>query len=75
MIEIKIPCKVGTMVEVHDEDVLFIGRILKYEIRACTSPLLDGRPERVYAIVYNQNKSMMITIYDGKFPNNVEIIG
>lgn len=78
MIEIKIPCKVGTKVNVLIDDgfhgiIPFTGRILKYEVRGWTNPL-DERPQRVYAIIANQNESMMVAVYDGIFPDNVEII-
>ena len=69
MIEIKLPCKIGIKVLI-DRD--FYGYVTKYEVRGWASPF-DERLPRVYAIVENQDKQMMVAVYDGKFPDNVKI--
>lgn len=67
MIEIKLPCAIGT--RIRDKEENFEMRIIGYQIRGNGNPLCPSH--RVYA----ETKECLIAIYDGAFPDSIEVIG
>lgn len=72
MIEIKLPCIIGTEVKVNEE----LGTVTMFEIRGYANPFDNMKKlPRVYAIVSQNNEEVIIRCQEnGEFPISVEII-
>lgn len=73
MIEIKLPCIIGTKVKVNEE----LGTVTMFEIRGYANPFDNIKKlPRVYAVVSrNDGKEVLVRCQEnGEFPNSVEII-
>lgn len=72
MIEIKLPCIIGTEVKVNGEN----GVVTMFEVRGYANPFEDMKKlPRVYAIVSQNNENIIVRCQEnGEFPSSVEII-
>lgn len=72
MIEIKLPCIIGTKVKVNGEN----GTVSMFEVRGYSNPFDNMKKlPRVYAVVSQNNEEVLVRCQEnGEFPNSVEII-
>lgn len=72
MIEIKLPCIIGTKVRIDGE----FGVVNMFEVRGYANPFDNMKKlPRVYAIISQNNEEVFVRCQEnGEFPNFVEII-
>lgn len=66
MIEIKLPCEIGVRIK---DNKGYEGCIIGYQIIGSGNPLSPSHK------VLAETEECLITVYDGMFPDGIEIIG